>query len=163
MHWRSLKSAARNLYAPERSACIKAMSHAPQSRFCCCPSNIFDGDFRSLRFPSATYQKHTHFQTPVRVFPFLIVQPPFVCIEIRTKATIEIDRSSERSAPRLGHLRLLEAEAIHILLRVPETGDALLDRKDSSVMLRLAQKAFYPGQFRFRCFPPTPVSSSMRC
>jgi hypothetical protein len=32
-----------NLYAPEWSASIKAMSRATQSRFCCCLSNIFDG------------------------------------------------------------------------------------------------------------------------
>jgi len=51
---------------------------------------------------------------------------------------------------RLSHLRALEAESIHIL----REGAAEFARpvmlysigKDSSVMLRLAQKAFFPGQ-----------------
>jgi hypothetical protein len=33
----------KNLNALEWSASIKAMSRAPQSRFCCYLSNIFDG------------------------------------------------------------------------------------------------------------------------
>jgi hypothetical protein len=37
------RSHAIKLYAPEWSASIKAMSRAPQSRFCCRLSNIFDG------------------------------------------------------------------------------------------------------------------------
>jgi sulfate adenylyltransferase subunit 2 len=78
---------------------------------------------------------------------------PFRIIEIRMTATIEIDRSSERSAPRIGHLRLLEAEAIHILREVASefAKPVMLYSigKDSSVMLRLAQKAFYPGPIPF--------------
>ena len=56
-------------------------------------------------------------------------------------------------ALRLDHLRALEAESIHILREVV----AELERpvmlysigKDSSVMLRLAQKAFHPGPIPF--------------
>ncbi len=56
-------------------------------------------------------------------------------------------------APRLSHLRQLEAESIHILREVV----AELERpvmlysigKDSSVMVRLAQKAFAPGPLPF--------------
>src|SRR5437870_6138756 len=54
---------------------------------------------------------------------------------------------------RLTHLRLLEAESIHIIREVA----AELDRpvmlysigKDSSVMVRLAQKAFHPAPLPF--------------
>jgi sulfate adenylyltransferase subunit 2 len=71
---------------------------------------------------------------------------------------LEIDRSSTaattaRSAPRLSHLRLLEAESIHILREVASefAKPVMLYSigKDSSVMLRLAQKAFYPGPIPF--------------
>jgi sulfate adenylyltransferase subunit 2 len=67
--------------------------------------------------------------------------------------TLEIDQSFVRSAPRLGHLRLLEAEAIHIFREVASefAKPVMLYSigKDSSVMLRLAQKAFYPGPIPF--------------
>jgi sulfate adenylyltransferase subunit 2 len=54
---------------------------------------------------------------------------------------------------RLSHLKLSEAESIHILREV----DAEFERpvmlysvgKDSSVMLRLAQNAFFPGPIPF--------------
>jgi sulfate adenylyltransferase subunit 2 len=53
----------------------------------------------------------------------------------------------------LCHLDLLEAESIHMLREVvAESGrSAMLYSmgKDSSVMLRLAQKAFYPGRIPF--------------
>jgi len=55
--------------------------------------------------------------------------------------------------PRLSHLDLLEAESIHILREVaaefarPATLYSI--GKDSSVMLRLAEKAFYPGKIPF--------------
>ncbi len=56
-------------------------------------------------------------------------------------------------SPRLTHLRQLEAESIHIMREVV----AQLERpvmlysigKDSSVMLRLAQKAFFPAELPF--------------
>jgi sulfate adenylyltransferase subunit 2 len=57
---------------------------------------------------------------------------------------------SERT---ISHLRLLEAESIHILREVvAEFAKPVMlysIGKDSSVMLRLAQKAFYPGPIPF--------------
>ena len=54
---------------------------------------------------------------------------------------------------RLTHLRVLEAESIHILREVAaEFAKPVMlysIGKDSSVMLRLAQKAFYPGNIPF--------------
>src|SRR3984885_7656006 len=54
---------------------------------------------------------------------------------------------------RLNHLRALEAESIYILREaVAEFSDPVMlysIGKDSSVMLRLAQKAFFPGKIPF--------------
>src|SRR5688500_2554856 len=54
---------------------------------------------------------------------------------------------------RLDHLRALEAESIHILREVAAEFERPVMLysigKDSSVMLRLAQKAFYPGPIPF--------------
>ena len=57
-------------------------------------------------------------------------------------------------SPRhLSHLRILEAESIHILREVASEFERPVMLysigKDSSVMLRLAQKAFYPGPIPF--------------
>jgi len=56
-------------------------------------------------------------------------------------------------APALSHLKLLEAESIHIFREVASEfrRPVMLYSigKDSSVMLRLAQKAFYPGSIPF--------------
>src|ERR1700675_3158942 len=70
--------------------------------------------------------------------------------ELESGKTIE---TVTPAAPRLNHLRALEAESIHILR------DAAAEfarpvmlysiGKDSSVMLRLAQKAFFPGKIPF--------------
>jgi len=53
----------------------------------------------------------------------------------------------------LGHLRLLEAESIHILREVASEFQRPVMLysigKDSSVLLRLAQKAFHPGSIPF--------------
>jgi sulfate adenylyltransferase subunit 2 len=53
----------------------------------------------------------------------------------------------------LAHLRVLEAEAIHIMREVAaEVGRAVLlfsGGKDSAVLLRLAEKAFWPGRIPF--------------
>src|SRR5215207_5133119 len=70
------------------------------------------------------------------------------------------------STPRFDHLRALEAESIHILREVV----AELEHpvmlysigKDSSVLLRLAQKAFYPGPIPFPLCTSTPATSSAR-
>jgi sulfate adenylyltransferase subunit 2 len=54
---------------------------------------------------------------------------------------------------QLGHLRLLEAESIHILREVASEFQRPVMLysigKDSSVLLRLAQKAFHPGAIPF--------------
>ncbi|MHB1857358.1 MAG: sulfate adenylyltransferase subunit CysD [Acidobacteriaceae bacterium] len=54
---------------------------------------------------------------------------------------------------RLSHLQMLEAESIHILREVASEFQKPVMLysigKDSSVMLRLAQKAFYPGPIPF--------------
>jgi len=56
-------------------------------------------------------------------------------------------------APRLDHLRALEAESIQILREVVAEFERPVMLysigKDSSCMLRLAQKAFYPGPIPF--------------
>ena len=53
----------------------------------------------------------------------------------------------------LSHLRALEAEAIHIIREVAAefSNPVMLYSigKDSSVMVRLAEKAFYPGKVPF--------------
>ena len=60
---------------------------------------------------------------------------------------------STASKQRLSHLRLLEAESIHIIREVASEFERPVMLysigKDSSVMLRLAQKAFYPGPIPF--------------
>ena len=57
------------------------------------------------------------------------------------------------SAVRVSHLRLLEAESIHIFREVASEFQKPVMLysigKDSSVMLRLAQKAFFPGKLPF--------------
>src|SRR5271156_7171836 len=57
------------------------------------------------------------------------------------------------TAERLNHLQTLEAESIYILREaVAEFSHPVMlysIGKDSSVMLRLAQKAFFPGSFPF--------------
>src|SRR5207247_3489070 len=62
-----------------------------------------------------------------------------------------IDRAT--TAPRLDHLRALEAESIHIMREVVAEFERPVMLysigKDSSVLLRLAQKAFHPGKIPF--------------
>ncbi len=70
--------------------------------------------------------------------------------EIESSQAVEMEKAA---AGHLNHLRALEAESIYIL----REGAAEFARpvmlysigKDSSVMLRLAQKAFYPGRIPF--------------
>jgi sulfate adenylyltransferase subunit 2 len=68
-------------------------------------------------------------------------------------ATLAYPEADELQARRLTHLRLLEAESIHIFREVASEFEnpAMLYSigKDSSVMLRLAQKAFHPGPIPF--------------
>jgi sulfate adenylyltransferase subunit 2 len=65
--------------------------------------------------------------------------------------TIELARVA--AAPSLDHLRALEAESIHIIREVVAEFERPVMLysigKDSSVLLRLAQKAFYPGPVQF--------------
>ena len=68
--------------------------------------------------------------------------------------TTRATNPTAQTAPgRLSHLRLLEAESIHILREVASEFERPVMLysigKDSSVMLRLAQKAFYPGPIPF--------------
>jgi len=63
------------------------------------------------------------------------------------------ERTGKSGARRLSHLQALEAESIHILREAAaEFSQPVMlysIGKDSSVMLRLAQKAFYPGKIPF--------------
>ncbi len=74
-----------------------------------------------------------------------------------TNATTTADTSAtvQLTAGRLTHLQRLEAEAIHIMREAVSEAErpALLYSmgKDSSVLLRLAVKAFYPST------PPMPM------
>ena len=62
----------------------------------------------------------------------------------------QLKRGVKVSSPSIKHLKQLEAEAIHIFREVVaefENPVILYSiGKDSSVLLRLAQKAFYPGK-----------------
>jgi hypothetical protein len=81
---------------------------------------------------------------------------------IESEVEPEVERRHQPSP--LSHLRLLEAESIHILREVASEFEKPVMLysigKDSSVMLRLAQKAFFPGQSRSRCCTSIPASSS---
>jgi sulfate adenylyltransferase subunit 2 len=71
----------------------------------------------------------------------------------RSEKTSESQLASFASAGRLSHLRKLETESIYILREaVAEFSHPVMMYsigKDSSVMLRLAQKAFHPGKIPF--------------
>src|SRR3979490_3392196 len=73
---------------------------------------------------------------------------PRLGLESATPVELETTR-----ARRINYLRALEAESIHILREaVAEFARPVMlysIGKDSSVMLRLAQKAFYPGKIPF--------------
>src|SRR5215210_3056694 len=63
------------------------------------------------------------------------------------------DRLQPAPPPQLDHLRALEAESIHIMREVVAEFERPVMLysigKDSSCLLRLAQKAFYPGPIPF--------------
>ena len=67
---------------------------------------------------------------------------------------------------RLTHLQQLEAESIHIIREVAAEFENPVMMysigKDSSVMLHLARKAFYPGKIPSPCSTWTPTGSSRR-
>ena len=60
---------------------------------------------------------------------------------------------TKKEPPSLSHLKRLEAESLHIIREVAAEFERPVMLysigKDSSVMLRLAQKAFYPGKIPF--------------
>jgi sulfate adenylyltransferase subunit 2 len=68
-------------------------------------------------------------------------------------STFEQSEQPALSAPRLSYLQLLEAESIHIFREVTAEFQKPVMLysigKDSSIMLRLAQKAFFPGSIPF--------------
>lgn len=68
---------------------------------------------------------------------------------------------------RLTHLRQLEAESIHIIREVAAefSNPVMLYSigKDSSVMLHLARKAFYPGTLPFPLLHVDTAGNSARC
>src|SRR5258705_9253886 len=70
-----------------------------------------------------------------------------------SSSTIEQSEQQALSAPRLSHLQRLEAESIHIFREVAaefQKPSMLYSIGiDSSVMIRLAQKAFFPGPIPF--------------
>jgi 3'-phosphoadenosine 5'-phosphosulfate sulfotransferase (PAPS reductase)/FAD synthetase len=74
---------------------------------------------------------------------------PAAATEILTPSPLAI----HHTPAWLSHLRLLEAESIHILREVASEFERPVMLysigKDSSVMLRLAQKAFYPAPIPF--------------
>ena len=77
-------------------------------------------------------------------------------IDLAASASASRDPSlslPQNASPRLSHLRILEAESIHILREVASEFERPVMLysigKDSSVMLRLAQKAFYPAPIPF--------------
>jgi len=75
-----------------------------------------------------------------------------------------IDSPAPGSVLQLDHLRALEAESIRVMREVVAEFERPVMPysigKDSSVLLRLAQKAFYRLRFRFRCCTSTPATSS---
>src|SRR5262245_53472198 len=78
---------------------------------------------------------------------------PTATDEVRTSRFEAQEATARLPAKKLNHLEALEAESIHILREaaVEFARPVMLYSigKDSSVMLRLAQKAFYPGKFPF--------------
>jgi len=70
-----------------------------------------------------------------------------------TSTMVDSTEIAKPPARRLDHLRALEAESIHIIREVAAEFERPVMLysigKDSSVMLRLAQKAFYPGPIPF--------------
>jgi sulfate adenylyltransferase subunit 2 len=72
---------------------------------------------------------------------------------LRTSRPRDADAVAEPSRDHLSHIQLLEAESIHIIREVAAEFERPVMLysigKDSSVMLRLAQKAFHPAPIPF--------------
>ncbi len=79
----------------------------------------------------------------------------------------EFQAAATTAPARLSNLDLLEAESVHIIRdAVAQSEHPVMlysVGKDSSVMLHLARKAFYPGRRRSRCCTSTRRGSSGRC
>ena len=75
--------------------------------------------------------------------------------EVRIARAHAYSRTGVRATAPLTHLQRLEAESIHIMREVVAEAESPVMLysigKDSSVMLHLARKAFYPGK------PPFPL------
>jgi sulfate adenylyltransferase subunit 2 len=73
--------------------------------------------------------------------------------QIANQIRLAAKRESLSSPQHMNHLKVLEAESIHVLREAAaEFAKPVMlysIGKDSSVMLRLAQKAFYPGKIPF--------------
>jgi sulfate adenylyltransferase subunit 2 len=82
-----------------------------------------------------------------------VLQTPHITIEAADSPSTSSRRALPPPATRLNHLRTLESESIYILREaVAEFARPVMlysIGKDSSVMLRLAQKAFFPGKIPF--------------
>ncbi len=80
-------------------------------------------------------------------------QMPDVATELDQAAPVVTPEPLRPPGARLSHLRALEAESIYILREaaVEFARPVMLYSigKDSSVMLRLAQRAFFPGKIPF--------------
>ncbi len=78
--------------------------------------------------------------------------------------TAEMRNHPGLTPQRMTHLQQLEAESIHIIREVAAefSNPVMLYSigKDSSVMLHLARKAFYPGRRRSPCCTSIPPGSS---
>jgi sulfate adenylyltransferase subunit 2 len=76
---------------------------------------------------------------------------PFPTLSKKKMATVAQQAAS--TSAKLGHLKLLEAESIHVMREVAAEFQKPVMLysigKDSSVMLRIAQKAFFPGKIPF--------------
>src|SRR5471032_1599459 len=72
---------------------------------------------------------------------------------VRPMSALVAFQRSTAPSPRLDHLKALEAESLHIMREVVAEFERPVMLysigKDSSVLLRLAQKAFYPGPIPF--------------
>jgi sulfate adenylyltransferase subunit 2 len=82
-----------------------------------------------------------------------VLQTPEITIEAADSPSTSSARTLPPPSTRLNHLRTLESESIYILREaVAEFARPVMlysIGKDSSVMLRLAQKAFFPGKIPF--------------
>src|SRR4051794_3941260 len=89
-------------------------------------------------------------KTPI---PISLVDMDMLSCGLVSPERIMTSAVAELTPARVTHLKALEAESIHILREVAAefSKPVMLYSigKDSSVMLRLAQKAFYPGPLPF--------------